>query len=461
MKYFFRILVIIFFITGVSFAAENSKAETYDMDFSTAYELMFNNNNHIKAFLENINVHKYKKNSAIGEFFPKINMNASFIHFNKDIKTDIPYLPLGGQIVPIPNLTIQDKNLGTFGFTALWNVFTGGKIIAYNSSARAKLLGADLKYKSVSNTLTVKLVKAYFGLSLAKDTETVRKSVLETAQKHLGDAEKMEKEGLIPKSEKLHAEVAYRQALKEYNSAQRDVLIAEEGLKNLIKDDSADLTNVSINPVSFLFVSNKQLDSLEALKEEAIQNNPDFKQTAVQKKLAEANYLANVANYSPNISVVAYDVIGQGNLATQIPRAGIGVMGNLTLFNGLSRYNDLKAAKSLKKEVLYATNASKNDIEYLVAKNYNELFKYKEQYESSEKSIEKAQESLRCAMLAFKEGYGTSLSVTDAQTMLGVIKIQKLKAVYDYDVKLAELLANTGKSELIFDYIKDADEIKF
>lgn len=461
MKYFFRFLVIIFVITGISFARENSNVETYDIDFPTAYELMFNNNNHIKALLENINVHKYKKNSAIGEFLPKINLNASFVHFNRDIKTDITSLPLGGQIVPIPNLTIQDKNLGTFGFTALWNVFTGGKIIAYNSSARAKLLGADLKYKSVSNMLTVQLVKAYFGLSLAKDCENVRKSVLENARQHLDDAEKMEKEGLIPKSEKLHAEVAYRQALKEYNSAQRDVLIAEEGLKNLIKDDSANLTNVSIKPVSFLFVSNKQIDSLDTLKEEAIKNNPDFKQTAVQKKLADANYLANFANYSPSISVVAYDIVAQGHLATQIPRAGIGVMGNFTLFNGLSRYNDLKAAKSLKKEAQYATKASKNDMEYLVAKNYNELFKYKEQYESSDKSIEKAQESLRCAMLAFKEGYGTSLSVTDAQTMLGVIKIQKLKAVYDYDVKLAELLANTGKSELILEYMQDADEIKF
>ncbi|MCR5261856.1 MAG: TolC family protein [Candidatus Gastranaerophilales bacterium] len=461
MKYFFRIFVIIFFITGITFAEENSKAETYDIDFPTAYELMFNNNSHIKALLENINVHRYKKNSAIGEFLPKIYMNASFVHFNNDINTEIPYLPLGGQIVPIPNLTIQDKNVGTFGFTALWNVFTGGKIIAYNSAARANLLGADLKYKSMSNQLTVKLVKAYFGLSLAKDTEKVRKSVLDSAQKHLDDAEKMEKEGLIPKSERLHAEVAYRQALKEYNSAQKDVLIAEEGLKNLIKDENADLTNVSINPTSFLFVSSKELASLETLKEDAVKNNPDFKQTAVQKKLADANYLANVANYSPSISVVAYDIVGQGNLAKQIPREGIGVMGNFTLFNGFSRYNDLKAAKSLKKQVQHATNASKNDIEYLVAKNYNELFKYKEQYESSEKSIEKAQESLRCAMLAFKEGYGTSLSVTDAQTMLGVIKIQKLKAVYDYDVKLVELLANTGNSEAIFDYLKDADEIKF
>ena len=212
--------------------------------------------------------------------------------------------------------------------------------------------------------------------------------------------------------------------------------------------------------LSHLFVDEGKIAGLDEWKKSALENNPDFKQTEVQKKLAQANYRAHAANYMPTVSLFAYDVAAQSHLASQLPRFGVGAGVNFMLFDGFSRYNNLKAADALRKEVKFATFAAKNDIESLVVKNYNELLKYKEEYESTDKTIESAQESLRCAMLAFKEGYGTSLSVTDAQTMLAAIKIQRLNALYKYDLKLAELLANIGESDKILEYIKNSTEEK-
>lgn len=438
--------------------AMEAKIEKYDIDFKTAYELMFNNNNSIKAILEEVKVKKYKKNAAIGEFLPKIGMNATFVHFDKDIRTEISSLNLNGETVSIPNLTIQDKNLGIFGFNAVWNIFTGGKIIAMNSAARAELLGANLKYRALADNLTTKLVANYYGLAFAYDAAEVRKMLMTTTEEHLNDARKMEKEGLIPKSERLHAEVAYKQAKKDYDASLKDILIVEESLKNLIKADDVDLSGISVQPQSFLFMFNGELPKLEELKAEAIKNNPDFKQTDVQKKLAQANYRANAANYSPMVSLFAYDIAAQGNLASQLPRFGVGAGVNFLLFDGISRYNNLKAADAQRQEVKYLTIAAKNDVESLVVKNYNELQKFKEQYESTGTSIENAEESLRCARLAFKEGYGTSLSVADAETSLANIKIQRLNALYNYDIKLAEILSNIGQSDKIFEYLENSTQ---
>ncbi len=448
-------------VLGVNTAiAKEPENKSYDIDFPTAYELMFNNNNTIKAMVEEINVKKYKRRSAIGEYFPKVGVNATFLHFNKDIKTQVTHVKVNNTPMNVPNIGIQDKNLTLFGFTAVWNVFTGGKIIALNSAARAELAGSNLKYKSLSAELTNKLVERYYGLAFAVDVATVRKMVMTTNEEHLNDAIKMEKEGMIPKSERLHAEVAYRQAKKDYDASLKDILIVEEGLKNLIKADDVDISNVSIEPQSFLFIYNGELPSLEELKKEAVKNNPDFQQTDVQKRLAQANYRANAANYMPTVQVFAYDVAAQDNLARQLPHYGIGAGVNFMLFNGLSRYNDLKAADAMRKEVKYSTVAAKNDVESLVVKNYNELKKYREQYESTDKSIEHAQESLRCAMLAFREGYGTSLDVTDAQTTLAAIKIQRLNALYNYDKKLAEILSNIGQSDKILEYLKNSTQEK-
>ena len=316
--------LIITLLTINTALASNKVSESYDIDFPTAYELMFNNNNSIKAMIEDVKAKKYKKNSAMGEFLPKIGMNATFVHFDNDIKTEVSSINLNGSNVAIPNLTIQDKNLGVFGFNAVWNIFTGGKILALNSKARAELLGANLKYQALSSDLTTKLIQNYYGLKFALDVVEVRKNVLDTTEEHLDDAKKMEKEGLIPQSERLHAEVAYRQAKKDYETSLKDVSIIEEGLKNLIKADDIDLANVSITPHSGLFITNKELPTLEELKQEAVKNNPNFKQTEVQKRLAQANYRANVANYSPTVSLFAYDVAAQSNLATQLPRFGVG-----------------------------------------------------------------------------------------------------------------------------------------
>lgn len=449
--------IIMLLLSQNAYAME-ARVEKYNIDFKTAYELMFNNNNSIKAILEEVKVKKYKKNAAIGEFMPKIGMNATFVHFDKDIKTEISSLNLNGESVAIPNLTIQDKNFGVFGFNAIWNIFTGGKIIAMNSAARAELLGTNLKYKALANNLTTKLVANYYGLALAYDISSVKKMMKETTEEHLNDARKMEKEGLIPKSERLHAEVAYRQAKKDYEASLKDILIIEESLKNLIKADDVDLSGISIQPESFLFMFKGELPKLEELKSEAIKNNPEFRQTEVQKKLAQANYRANAANYSPMVSLFAYDIAAQGNLASQLPRFGVGAGVNFLLFDGVSRYNNLKAADAQRQEVKYLTVAAKNDIESLVVKNYNELKKFQEQYESTDKSIENAEESLRCARLAFKEGYGTSISVIDAETSLASIKIQRLNALYNYDIKLAEILANIGASDKIFEYLDNSTQ---
>ena len=87
----------------------------------------------------------------------------------------------------------------------------------------------------------IELVKRYYGLRLARDVVEVRKSVAEGLEQHLKDAKLLEKEGIISKAERLHAEVANEEAQRNYKAALRDANIVEEGLKVLIKEEKANL----------------------------------------------------------------------------------------------------------------------------------------------------------------------------------------------------------------------------
>lgn len=430
--------------------------EHVELSFEQAFELMMANNNGIKACLEDIKVKQYEKKAAIGTYFPKLNVGTSYVHFGDQITVNTPPVHLGASTVNVPSILIQDKNLWTTNFGAVWNIFTGGKKLALNSAARAKLEGSNNNYKELTNNLTVALVEKYYGLIFFQDVAKAKKQVLDNNKQHWEDAKKLEKAGMIPKSERLHAEVAYNQALRDYKSATRDIDIVKEGLIALIKDENIDINGIDIAPTSKLFIYNNDFKKLEEYKKLALQNNAELKQSEVKKKLAQANYRSKAANYSPTVSAFAYDIIGASELSSQVPRFAVGATANFLLFDGLTRYNELQAAKHLKKAADYEALNTKYKVESSVTSNYEQLMKYKEQYELTKASIESANEALRTAKLAFQEGYGTSLAVTDAESALSNVKIQRLSSMYYYDIYLTKLLSTNDNAEDILNYIKNS-----
>ena len=447
------------------FSAEIQKAgiQRVELTFEQAYELMLENNNSLKAYNELIKQMKYEKRSALGQFAPKVGLNATYLHFNDDLTLTSQgsmATPLGAISFGAETL-IQDKNVFTFGGAAVWNIFTGGKLLSNHAAARAKLDASNEKYREVKDNLVLELVKRYYGLRLARDVVEVRKQVADGMEKHLKDARLLEKEGLISKSERLHAEVAYSEAMREYNASVRDANVIEEGLKTLIKAEEANLKDIYIEPSSLLFVYNDSTIDLEAMKANALENNPQLKQLRAKKKIMNAKYHAKMANYSPTISLIAFDIPAASHLSEAAPRAGFGATANWLIFDGFSRFNDVKAANCERKMVDFELEDAQYNITSLVIKQYQELMKNKEQYDSSTKSIENAQEALRTANLAFKEGFGTSLQVTDAQMMLSKVKIDRLHAVYNYDVNLTDLLKTNGDTNTVLEYIKTSTQEKF
>ncbi|MBP7212316.1 TolC family protein [bacterium] len=441
---------------------QRATVKKIDLSFEQAYELMMANNNAIKACVEEINEKKYLKKSAFGEHFPKVGINSTYTHLSDpvEVRSQSMSVPVLGSL-NTPAIGLQDENMWSLNVGAVWNVFTGGKIMALNSAARAKLEGTNNKYKSLTNDLTVELVKRYFGLKMAQQVVVVRQQVLDTTKKHLSDAKKLEAAGIIARSERLHAEVAYAQAKRNYEASMRDEAVVQEGLKTLIKSDKVgDLDDIEIYPSTDLFVYKDEFLELNEFKQIAIKNNPGLKQLEVKKKLAQANYKSKVANYYPTVSLFAYDIPASNDLSYLMPRWQIGAMANWTLFDGLSRYNNVKAADSVRKQVKFEQIDATNNISSLVTKNYEELMKYKEEYESTTKSIESANEALRVSMCAFEEGMGTSLSVTDAQTALLGEKITRLNSIYNYDITLSDLLRTNGTSEKILEYIKNSKHEK-
>lgn len=457
MKKFLAVLILLCSCKSVMAAdVQKTGVDLVDLSFEQAYELMLENNNSLKAHNEAIKQAKFEKNSALGEFSPKVMMNSTYFHFSKDMNLTTNDSLMGHPVSITSH--IQDRNLFTFGGGVVWNIFTGGKLLSNHAAARAKYEATNAKYRDIKDNLTVELVKRYYGLRLARDVAEVRRQTAECIEKHVKDARLLEKEGVISKAERLHAEVAYADAERDYKASLRDINIVEEGLKTLIKAQDVDLKDVRIEPASLLFVYDETAVDVDAMKANALTNNPKLKQLAQKRKIMDAKYHAKVADYMPTVSLFAMDIAAASNLSETIPRAAIGGSANMLLFDGFSRTNNVRAAKAERKSVDYEIEDAKYNIECLVIKQYQELMKYKENYDSAVKSLETAEESLRVANLSFKEGFGTSLQVTDAQMMLLKVKIERLNSIYNYDVTLADLLRTNGDTDEILNYISDSNK---
>lgn len=457
MKKFLTLMILLCSCKSVMAAdVQRTGVDLVDLSFEQAYELMLENNNSLKAHNEAIKQAKFEKNAALGEFSPKVMMNSTYLHFSKDMNLTTND-KLMGRPVSITS-HIQDKNLFTFGGGVVWNIFTGGKLLSNHAAARAKYEATNAKYRDIKDNLTVELVKRYYGLRLARDVAEVRRQTAECIEKHVKDARLLEKEGVISKAERLHAEVAYADAERDYKASLRDINIVEEGLKTLIKAQDVDLKEVRIEPASLLFVYDETAVDLDAMKANALTNNPKLKQLVQKRKIMDAKYHAKVADYMPTVSLFAMDIAAASNLSETVPRGAIGGTANMILFDGFSRTNNVRAANAERKSVDYEIEDAKYNIECLVTKQYQELMKYKENYDSAVKSLETAEESLRVANLSFKEGFGTSLQVTDAQMMLLKVKIERLNSIYNYDVTLADLLKTNGDTDEILNYISNSNK---
>ncbi len=435
-----------------------------ELSFDQALGRLREKNESVKAAQMEEEQKKHEKAAAQGLYFPKVQFGARYTRIDEPITIDLndirtvilglhPVVP--AEMVPSFEKTVQDDKFWRANVTAFWPIFTGGQILAGNRAADAFLNESREKLRYTESTLTTELVRRYFGLRLARKVFEVRKQVLEGMDKHLYQAKKLEENGMIARAERLHAEVAWAEAEREYKRAKRNEKIAQTALSNILSSKD------TIDPTSSLFLLRK-VEFLAEFRSRVIGNNPILKQLAAKKDAAHQSYKKEMGTLFPQVLLFGQYELYKEDLTMLDPEWAVGVGVNFPLFQGGARLNRLKAAKSLEEKVFYLEQRANRDIETLVEKRYHELMKALEQYEALESALVSTREYLRVRTRSFEEGFATSVDVVDAQLALSRVKIESLVAVYDFDVALAELLEASGESEKFETYRARADlEVSF
>lgn len=342
---------------------------------------------------------------------------------------------------------IQEKQFAAVNAGFVWPLYTGGKINAANKASAIYEEEAGLEKKQKQGELLSELVTRYYGLVLAEQACKVREQVSEAMKKHLFDSQKLSEQGQIAKVEHLHAQVANSDAERELKKANREVTIVKRALQNTMAvGDSSDLT-----PASQLFIL-KNIEDENFFISMALKNNPQLQQVDSKRELAATGVKLEKSNYFPTVALTGTYDLANMDLSPYVPDWMVGVGLKWSLFEGTSRYRNLQAAKFKEDQVEQAGLKAEEDIKTVIKKLHQQLGMQVEQLEELDKTLEFAKTYVESRDKAFHEGLSTSAELVDANLLLAKVKIERLQAMYNYDVTLATLVQVCGSPELFLEY---------
>ncbi|MBQ5843652.1 MAG: TolC family protein [Alistipes sp.] len=416
-----------------------------------AAQLTFSNNSTIKAIEHHNSEAQYNRKAAVGLFFPQINIHGAWIHSQKNISIDAN--PLKGllkdfNITPLLGLDwsykIQNRTFSFLEADITIPIFTGGKIIAANRAAKSNQRAISAQGVIESQKIFTTLVNRYFGYILATDAVTVRNDAVKGLKQHLNDILALQENGLATNAEVLYVKYSLSEAESLLNDAIAERATIHKALCTTIGIDT--LHKASTN----IFIVDK-IESLSHFQALAEQNNPQIEYIKEQVNLAKENIAVNRADFSPQIAAIAGGALTQ-HVTELLPRWAIGIGVNFKLFDGSRREFKYLAAKQTFARVKELETTVEQDIRLLLESLYNNCTSALSHCQSAESSISFAKEYLRMKQIAFDQGVATSTDVVDATLNLARSQIEHLKAAYQFDINLAQLLEASGCSYDFFKY---------
>jgi len=480
------IIMICFMLIGIVTA--KGQGDTTLLSFENALQIMQDQNPALQRARQQIKQKEYEKAAKKGLYMPQVSVGAKAVSMSESLHLDLT--PVRDAILPVydvlgnygvfsgvpnpdprtntvmPTLpeeystpavrqqllegekavasanwdqVIQEKNFASVTADIVWPIYTGGKIQAANKAAGVEVRIGQEELRQAEGELLSELVTRYYGLALAIQAVQVREQMFGAMDKHYSDAQKMFNEGMIAKVEMLHASVMRNEAERELKQSKRNIEIIQSGLMATLSLDSVS----NILPASHLFI-NKNLPGLDFWIAKSFEANPKLKQIEGKKELADIKSQVEKGNYLPTVALLGTYNLADKNLSAYAPDWLVGVGLQWSVFEGLTRNNNVKASRTLQEQVIQAETQAHDNLQAYLTKLHQELNMQLEQIKELEGTLELANEYCSSTEKAFREGFSTSTAVTDAHTKIAQVKMLRLKVYFDYDLTLATLLQTAG-----------------
>lgn len=388
---------------------------------------------------------EFKRKQAKTGFLPKLSTEYDYNYVNNPAKATIPAQDFGAFQLPASTITVGTQNSYHFHVGLEQPIFTGFALTTNYELAKLGIDLSKLKYLQDQLTVSYQVKEAYFNLLGAqKLREVAEQTVSQITESHRIIKNYFDV-GLVPMNDLLKAEVQLADAKQKSTRAENAVYLAGSQLNNILRLPLE--KPIQVKDILAYQHFEKQLSTC---KETALQNRPEVQELKTRLEVAEKNIQLAQSEFYPQVFLRGRyvkegdkpDVSGSLIYYADNFEVSAGLKWNLWEWG---RTNYLVQEKIKEKEqVKEAMRLTRDAVELEVQRSFINLKEAERNIPVAQKTIQSAEENFRISEVRYKEQVATSLELFDAQTLLTQAQVNYYRALYDYNLALAQLRKSMG-----------------
>ena len=363
------------------------------------------------------------------------------------------YIPKDVAYLPKDAMTYDMHNVFFGAVTLTQPIFMGGKIMAMNKITRyAENLARNLNISEAENVVYAVDAAYWMVVSLkAKQKLAVSfVSLLDTLQHNVS---LMVEQGVATRSDLLSIDV-------KLNSAQIDLVKVENGL-SLARMALAQVCGLPVNTVMTL--ADEDIDdatvTAEIAKsynmEEVYSRRPDLRALSIGVDIAAQQKKVAMSDMLPKVALIGAYSFSNPNMYDGFTKRfngafSVGAMVSIPIWHWGGNYNKYRAAKSEETIMKLRLSDARDMVDLQVSQASYKSQEAVKTYEMTNTNLAKADDNLRTATLAFKEGVATTDNVMEAQTAWLKAHSERIDAMID--VHLCDTYLNKALGTLQYEY---------
>jgi outer membrane protein len=386
---------------------------------------------------------RYRADAQISEArsgaFPQLSLAGSYSRY---IQKPVLFLPPNSPINPsnaTAKFELGSDNSYTMGATLAQALYSR-KVGVAMEIANTYSAYSEQAYRATAQDVRLAVKQAFYGVRLAEQLVAANKQGLEVVKANFDNVRSQYKHGAAAEFDLLRAEVEFANTEPLVISAENNLVLAKNALKNLLTipldEDIAVEGSFEYEEVSPVVMRDAE--------HEVLTQNPAIVGLGLQESMLEKNISIERANYFPTLSLFgAYQWQTQDNTFNfknynWAQTLNVGLQLSVSLFDGLRTNARVEQAEVDYQKVHLTRLKAEEGIRIQVQSASLKMGEARKRIQGQEKSIDQAQKAVRIAQTRYKSGVGTQLELLDTQVAMTRAQTNYAVAVYDYLVARAE-----------------------
>jgi len=339
-------------------------------------------------------------------------------------------------------------------------IYSGGQVGAAIKAAKLTTSNSFYNLRNTVDQVIATVRTQFYNVLLDRSLVEVQEESVRLLESQLKDQQSRYEAGTVPSFNVLQAQVQLSNQIPVLIKAKNTYLISQLNISKTlgIPYETWHPGKSEINARGELTYVDRTVN-----KDESISFAKEHRSSL---KIQRQNILIQLqsikialAGYQPQISANAGWEFRNTPVTNQLDQVVngwfFGATGNWAIFDGLATYGNVKQAKAQLETAKVSYDDGVLQVELEVQQALADLQQAKETIMSQTKNVEQALEALRLSQERLNAGAGTQLDVLNAQVQLTQARTNKLQALCDYDVALAQLDFVTGADTVYLDSFQD------